>query len=75
MDSKETREFMKIITGAYPSFEPTQDRVEIWSRLMDDIDYDVAVKRLYKHIAVSKYAPSISEILTKSESEKYPPNF
>lgn len=37
---------------------------------MADMDYDLAVKRLDKHAASSKFAPTIAEILNPEESGK-----
>jgi hypothetical protein len=56
--------------GAYPTFEPTPERLDIWSRLMADMDYGLAVKRLDKHAANNKFAPTIAEILNPEEATK-----
>ena len=70
MDKKQVSSFLKQIIGAYPTFEPTPERVEIWSRHMEDIDYDLAVKRLDKHVASSKFPPTIAEIVNPDEAAK-----
>jgi len=73
MDKKKVGEFMKQIIGAYPSFRLTTECIQIWGRHMADIDYDLAIKRLDKHIKAAgtgKFAPSISEILNPEESNK-----
>ena len=70
MDKKETARFIKQIMGAYPSFEPTPERLEIWQRIMDGIDYDLAVKRLDKHVLNSKFPPTIAEIMNPDEAVK-----
>lgn len=70
MDQKETAKFLKQIIGAYPSFEPTVERMEIWGRLLKEIDYDLAIKRLDNHVRVSKFPPTIAEILRPAAAIK-----
>jgi hypothetical protein len=70
VDKRQTSQFIKQIMGAYPTFEPTQERLDIWSRLLSDMDYDLAIKRLDKHAATSKFAPSIAEILNPEDANK-----
>ena len=73
MDKGQIGKFIKQIMGAYPSFEPTDERMEIWGRHMTNIDYDLAVKRLDKHIVTAgtgKFPPSISEILNPEQHKK-----
>jgi len=63
MDNKEIREFIKLIVDAYPTFEPTPGRVKLWLLFMEDIPAETAMSKLKKHIAKSKYAPTVSEII------------
>lgn len=69
MDNKEVREFIKHIADAYPTFEPTPSRVKLWVEYMEDVSFDKAMGQLKRHIAKSKYAPTISEILS-SDGDK-----
>lgn len=70
MDKKQTADFIKQIMGAYPSFNPTTERLEIWSRLMVKIDYNIALSRLDKHVAVSNFPPTIADILNPDGEKK-----
>ena len=73
MDKKQIASFIKQIMGAYPTFDPTPERMEIWQRHMADMDYDLAIKRLDKHVktaGIGKFAPSISEILNPEEATR-----
>jgi len=63
VDEKQKANFIKQIIGAYPSFEPTPERLQIWQRNLDEINYDLAVKRLDKHVTNHKFPPTIAEIL------------
>jgi len=70
VDKKQVSSFLKQIIGAYTTFEPTPERVEIWQRHLEDIDYDLAVKRLDKHILTSKFPPTVAEIVNPDEAAK-----
>lgn len=70
MDKKQTANFIKQIMGAYPAFNPTPERLEIWSRLMAKIDYDLAILRLDKHVSNSSFPPTIADILNPDGEAK-----
>jgi hypothetical protein len=70
VDNKQTANFLKQVMGAYPTFEPTPERMEIWGRHMANIDFDLAIKRLDKHAHASKFAPSIADIVNPDEAIK-----
>lgn len=70
MDKKQTANFIKQVMGAYPSFEPTPERLEVWQRNLSEMDYDLAIKRLDKHVMTQKFPPSIAEILNPDEHLK-----
>ena len=63
MDKKQTAHFLMQIIGAYPNFDPTEERMEIWSRLMARIEYDLAAKRLDRYVSLNKFPPTIADIL------------
>ncbi len=63
MDIRQRKEFMMLMVDAYPTFELTTGRVKLWTEMLTDVEYSVAIKRLRNHIATHKFAPSIAEIL------------
>lgn len=73
MDKKHIASFLKQVMGAYPSFTPTPERLEIWGRHLSDMDYELAIKRLDKHIRTAgsgKFAPSISDIINAENTKQ-----
>lgn len=72
MNDNQKSKFIKQIIGAYPTFEPTPERLEIWSRHMSEMDYELAIKRLDKHVKTSKFPPTIAEILNPEQPKKKP---
>ena len=59
------------IATVYPkSFELTKDRVKVWREFMEQIDFDLAMKRLNSHIAKEDFAPTIAKILNPDNAPK-----
>lgn len=70
MDKEQFKKFIQIITDAYPAWDPKTSRLELWADMLSDLNYFVAMSRLKKHIATSKYPPTIAEILNPEEAAK-----
>lgn len=75
MNKKEAGEFIKQIAAAYPNIDFYPDRIKIWTEMLADIEYDMAVKRLKNHIATVKFAPVIADILNPGDKEHIKSNF
>lgn len=65
MSREELVRLMQNITMAYPAFEVTRDKVDLWHDLMKDMPYEAVNARLKQHILSSEYAPKIAEISVK----------
>lgn len=70
MEKQQISKFLKQIYGIYPSFDLYPERIQMWSKFLADMDYDLAIKRLEKHASTSKFAPSIAEILNPEEAKR-----
>lgn len=70
MNKQQADNLLGMIAGSYQNFELTKDRVKIWTEMLTGIEYNLAVKRLKNHIAVSKFAPTIAEILNPDGGAK-----
>ncbi|NLW90989.1 MAG: hypothetical protein GXY34_05250 [Syntrophomonadaceae bacterium] len=70
MDKEQFKKFVQTMTDAYPNWDPKTSRLELWADMLSDLNYFVAMARLKKHIATSKYPPSIAEILNPEEAAK-----
>lgn len=67
MTEKQTVEIVTTICMSYPSFEKLgadaiKGMVRIWAMLFADDDYNLVQLAVAKHIATSKWPPSVSEI-------------
>jgi len=66
---KEVGELMKTVVAAYPNFEITPERVNLWVYMLGDIDNERAKVNLMRHIKLSKYIPTIADIRGETQEE------
>ena len=64
MDKKEFAKFVTIIRGCYQKqdFLKDVDSLSFWYEMLKDLSYELAVIALLKHVATSKWIPSVAEI-------------
>lgn len=62
MTRDETKTLLKLIFLAYPNFDVTVEKVNLWAEMLADITYPVAEKNTKKHIQAIKFAPTIADI-------------
>lgn len=59
---KQVRGLLRAISGAYPTFELTDDRVSIYVKLLADLDAEALIAACQQHIATSKFPPTVAEL-------------
>ena len=59
---KQVRGLLRAISGAYPTFELTDDRVSIYVKLLADLDAEALIAATQQHIATSKFPPTVAEL-------------
>ncbi|MEM1505956.1 replicative helicase loader/inhibitor [Domibacillus sp. 8LH] len=62
MDKQQVFKILHTINTAYSRFEVTDDRVILWSEMLQEMDFDKVNARLRQHIKDNKFPPSIAEI-------------
>lgn len=62
MKASETAKLLAVISAAYPNFQADESRAKVWAQMLADVDYRVADIAVWRHIATSKFPPSIAEI-------------
>lgn len=87
MDRNEVVSIFKIIHAYYPNFSVNSEKVDVWHKVMEDMDYKRVKKRLEDYAIdspfpptvanISAYAPPVNETLAlrekwKKESEAVP---
>lgn len=53
---------LEYISAAYPRFEITEKRVEIWVEQLANMPYEKVLARLKQHIKEKPFPPSVAEI-------------
>jgi hypothetical protein len=61
-NEKQVRGLLRAISGAYPTFELTDDRVSIYVKLLADLDADALTAAAQQHIVTSKFPPTVAEL-------------
>lgn len=61
-DERHVRGLLRAISGAYPTFELTEDRVTIYVKLLADLEDDALTAATQQHIATNKFPPSVAEL-------------
>lgn len=64
MTTKEFAVFVKTVQSCYPrdNFLPSDESKDVWYEMLKDIPNNVMEAALKKHLATSKWAPTIAEI-------------
>ncbi|WP_341357486.1 hypothetical protein [Rossellomorea sp. y25] len=65
----EFRELVKMIQGAFPHRQFTQDTAAIWFQHLQNCDYHQVKRRIEAHIKVSQYMPTIAELYEQPVEE------
>lgn len=70
MDKKQVSSLLKKIYGTYPSFDLIPERVQMWGKLMSELDYALAIKRFERYAATNTFPPTPAHILNPEEATK-----
>jgi hypothetical protein len=62
MTHDEVKSLFRLFIIAYEKFEALPEKLDLWARLLGDINYDHALYAAEEHIKTSKYPPTIAEI-------------
>lgn len=64
MDKKEFARFVTIIRSGYQKqdFLKDIDSLSFWFSMLNDLPFELAIAALKKHVATSKWLPSVAEI-------------
>lgn len=62
MDRVETIKLFTLISNAYDHFEVNKEKVELWSSMLADKDFEIVAFNLRDHIQREKFPPSIADL-------------
>lgn len=70
MTKKEVLELFKFLKTVYPQFEVDQYKLDVWSELLEDQDFDRVMKKAKEHAKTNKYPPAVAELYTPKHKEE-----
>lgn len=73
MTESETARLLAVIALAYPTFEVTRERIALWQDMLRAVEFDLAQRATRRHIAESKWAPTVAEIMEAARETAYGP--
>lgn len=62
LNRNEALSVLESITGMYPRFELTEQVIEAWLPLLEEMDYKRVMARLRNHAVSNRFPPTIAEI-------------
>lgn len=63
MNNEETSSLLAVIKTAFPEFVITQEVIQVWHLFLQEIPYNRAQRNLRDHIATSRFAPRIADVI------------
>lgn len=87
MTREQVKQLFKIIVSVYPNFDVDSTKLNIWTSLMRDMDYQRVLEKTKDYMQKNKFPPTIADISAfkpkeneylekiirwKKESEKVP---
>ncbi|HDR7875932.1 MULTISPECIES: replicative helicase loader/inhibitor [Bacillus cereus group] len=62
MDRKSVIKLFSLLTSSYDMFEVTSEKVDLWSKMLEDQDARLVFEKAAHHIKTEQYPPSISQL-------------
>lgn len=62
MNRNEVKDVFKLLTQVYPQFEVTADKLDTWTRLLNDQNPAVVMRNAERYVLENKFPPSLSEL-------------
>jgi hypothetical protein len=72
MQRSEIAKILTTIAVVFPGFEPTEARVQVYHRLLGDLEYGVVDRAVGRILSLSRFAPSIAEIREQALAVEQP---
>ena len=62
MNKSETIKLFTLINNTYDIFEISEEKLELWTYMLSDQDFEDVVANFKEHVKREKYPPAISEL-------------
>ncbi|MEH6848596.1 replicative helicase loader/inhibitor [Bacillus pseudomycoides] len=71
MIKKETFELLKAIHELFPIFEVTQTKIDLWTSILVDQEYEEMMKNLSNYAKYNQFPPKPADLLKEDHEVKY----
>jgi hypothetical protein len=68
---KETFELLKAIGSLYPIFEVTQMKIDLWTTILSEQEYEEMLKNLSNYAKYNQFPPKPADLLKEDHEVKY----
>jgi len=73
VNKQEIRKALDVIHSAYPNFEITTGKADLWLEIFSTASEEVFTKAIKDHIIAEKYPPTIADIKALIPQKKHNP--
>lgn len=69
MNREQVIELFKFVKSVYPTFEVSSKKVDVWTKVMRDMDYYRVMERAEEYVVENKFPPTIADIAAYAPPE------
>lgn len=62
MTREQVKSLFRFLVSVYPNFEVSTEKIDTWTAVMKDMDYDRVMAKARAHAQENKFPPTIAEI-------------
>jgi len=62
LNREQVIELFKFLKSVYPTFEVSSKKVDVWTKVMSNMDYDRVIKKAEGYVVENKYPPTIADL-------------
>lgn len=66
MNREQVKELFKILVDVYPRFEVSTSKVDTWTSLLKDQDYEIVISNALHHCKTSRFEPVVADVISTS---------
>jgi len=69
LDREQVKKLFKFLASIYPNFEVSSHKLNVWARMMRDMDYKRVMAKAEQHAIENKFPPTIADIAAYAPPE------
>lgn len=62
MDREQTKQLFKLIVSVYPNFSVDTSKLDTWTGLLNNQDFNRVMLKAQKHARESKFPPTVADL-------------